>query len=57
MSIRFGILTVSDRSSQGVRPDRSGPVLVNEVLEWGWSVGKTAIIPDDYEALVEILKD
>ncbi len=47
MSIRFGILTVSDRSSRGERPDLSGPALVEAVEAEGWEVVRTAILPDD----------
>jgi molybdenum cofactor synthesis domain-containing protein len=51
MSIRFGILTVSDRSSQGERSDASGPALVNAVKEQGWEVVDKAILPDDLMVL------
>jgi molybdenum cofactor synthesis domain-containing protein len=51
MSIRFGILTVSDRSSRGERPDVSGPALENEVKRMGWEVTHTQIVPDDVDSL------
>jgi molybdenum cofactor synthesis domain-containing protein len=51
MSLRFGILTVSDRSARGERPDLSGPALVELILAQGWEVERTAILPDDLEAL------
>jgi molybdenum cofactor synthesis domain-containing protein len=47
MSIRFGILTLSDRSAKGERPDASGPALADLVRAQGWSVAKQAILPDD----------
>ena len=47
MSLRFGILTVSDRSSRGERPDLSGPALVELVTAQGWKVERTAILPDE----------
>jgi molybdopterin adenylyltransferase len=53
MILRFGILTASDRSSRGERPDISGPALVKLVTARGWTVPLTAIVPDD----VEILRD
>ena len=53
MVIRFGILTVSDRSSQGERPDTSGPVLHELVLSQGWEVVKQEIVPDEKELLCE----
>ena len=55
MSIRFGILTVSDRSSQGQRPDASGPELVKQVETLGWQVVWTEIVPDEFEVLTQIL--
>jgi molybdenum cofactor synthesis domain-containing protein len=53
MVIRFGILTVSDRSSKGERPDTSGPVLHELVLSQGWEVVKQEIVPDEKEILCE----
>ncbi len=47
MTLRFGILTVSDRSSRGEREDTSGPALVRLVQEQGWSVDRQALLPDD----------
>lgn len=47
MSIRFGILTLSDRSASGERADASGFALADLVRAQGWSVVKQAILPDD----------
>jgi molybdopterin adenylyltransferase len=55
MTLRIGILTSSDRSSRGERPDLSGPALADLVTAQGWTVAHTAIVPDDLEALREIL--
>ena len=51
MTLRFGILTVSDRSARGERPDASGPALVERVQAEGWEVAVQAIVPDDAETL------
>ena len=51
LPLRFGILTVSDRSSRGERPDLSGPALVELVTAQGWKVTRTAILPDDLSDL------
>ena len=51
MVIRFGVLTVSDRSSRGERPDASGPVLEELVKSQGWEVVKKGIVPDDMDIL------
>ena len=55
MTLRFGILTSSDRSSRGERPDLSGPALAELVTSQGWTVSHTAIVPDDLDALRETL--
>jgi molybdopterin adenylyltransferase len=55
MTIRFGILTLSDRSSRGERADASGPVLAQRVQAEGWAVTKQDLLPDDESAIREIL--
>ena len=47
MTIRFGILTLSDRSSRGERVDASGPALANLIQAEGWSVVNQSLLPDD----------
>jgi molybdenum cofactor synthesis domain-containing protein len=47
MSIRIGIITVSDRSSRRERSDESGPALVKAVSQQGWQVIRTEILPDE----------
>lgn len=47
MTIRIGILTLSDRSARGEREDESGPALARLVRDRGWSVNKEAILPDE----------
>jgi molybdopterin adenylyltransferase len=49
--LRFGILTSSDRSSRGERPDLSGPALADLVVSQGWMVTCTDIVPDDLDTL------
>jgi molybdenum cofactor synthesis domain-containing protein len=51
MTLRFAILTVSDRSSRGERPDASGPALAELVQSQDWSVVKLEIVPDEVEAI------
>lgn len=55
MSLRFGILTVSDRSARGERPDLSGPALIDLVTSQGWKVERAAVLADDLAALRETL--
>ena len=54
-AIRVAILTVSDRSSRGERPDVSGPALVQRGREQGWQVVETAIVPDEQPAIEQTL--
>ena len=56
-ALRFAILTVSDRSSRGERPDTSGPVLAELVQSQGWQVLKQEIVPDEMDAIQEILQN
>jgi molybdenum cofactor synthesis domain-containing protein len=51
MALRFGILTASDRSSRGERPDLSGPELEKLVLAQGWTVVQKSVVPDDLQIL------
>ena len=57
MTIRFGILTLSDRSSRGERADSSGPALARLIEAQGWSVTKQSILPDDISEIREKLID
>ncbi|KAJ1822635.1 hypothetical protein LPJ56_000756 [Coemansia sp. RSA 2599] len=47
MSFTAGILTVSDRCSQGLAQDTSGPALRRLLEENNWTVAKTAVVPDE----------
>lgn len=51
MSLRVAILTASDRSARGERPDLSGPALAGFVHELGWEVVRAEVLPDDLDAL------
>ncbi len=55
---RAGVLTVSDRSSRGERPDGSGPLLVDMLREeLGFVVAEYAIVPDEGEQIGATLRD
>ena len=51
--MRIGILTISDRSSKGERPDLSGPALEEMIKSQGWEVAGMQIIPDE----LQVIKD
>jgi len=53
--LRIGILTVSDRSARGERPDLSGPAIEELIIASGWSVNRREIIPDELPLLKEAL--
>ena len=53
--LRFAVLTVSDRSARGERPDASGPALVELIKSQGWEVMRSGILPDDLGGLRESL--
>ena len=53
--MRIGILTVSDRSARGERPDLSGPAIEKTITDQGWSVIRMEIMPDEMLMLKEAL--
>ncbi|MBL8079107.1 MAG: MogA/MoaB family molybdenum cofactor biosynthesis protein [Anaerolineales bacterium] len=57
MIIRFGLLTLSDRSSRGDREDSSGPALARLIQDEGWSVAKQQILPDEESAIRAVLTE
>ena len=54
-SRRAGILTVSDRSAQGIREDLAGPALVNYLKSNNITVGWTAVVPDETDEIERVL--
>lgn len=51
---RIGVLTLSDKGSQGQRVDESGPV-VQAMLHSVGQVTHTAVLPDDIKSIAELL--
>ena len=47
MQIQIGIITISDRASQGVYDDRGGPALKAAAEAYGWRVLAEALVPDE----------
>jgi molybdopterin adenylyltransferase len=56
MNLRFAVLTVSDRSARGERPDESGPAVMEMVKRQGWEVIRESVVPDDLNILRELLE-
>ncbi len=53
--IRAGVLTISDRSSQGLREDKSGPELANMLQRHGIEVVWTEVVPDEQSDIRRVL--
>ena len=51
------VLTVSDRSAQGQRPDTAGPLVARLLEEAGYEVVLTAIVPDEQPQIEDFLRD
>ena len=45
--MRVAIVTVSDSTSQGLRPDRSGPALRERSQQLGWQVASAMVVADE----------
>lgn len=54
--MQVGIITVSDRASEGVYEDLGGPALKKAAQEYGWSVIAEAVVPDDLEKIQETIR-
>lgn len=50
------VVTVSDRSWRGERPDTSGPLLASLLTGIGCSVGPVVVVPDDVDAVQQALR-
>lgn len=56
MTARALVVTVSDRSSRGERPDTGGPLLAGLLADLGLDVGEVVLVPDDVDAVQEALR-
>lgn len=52
-----GVLTISDKGSQGKRVDESGKTAVSLLQGEGFSVVQTKIVPDDRQRIAETLSE
>lgn len=53
--IQTGILTISDKGSQGLRPDLGGPKIQSLLPADCFQVRATAVVPDEIPSIVETL--
>jgi len=52
----IGIITVSDRASEGVYEDLGGPALRSAAEGYGWTVIAEAIVPDDIQRIQDTIR-
>ena len=50
-SITVGIITISDRASQGLYEDLGGPAVRQTAEAQGWQVHAEVVVPDDLKAI------
>lgn len=55
MDYTAAVITMSDKGSQGLRKDTSGPAVCEMLKEQGWEIVHTSIIPDDFETIKQEL--
>ena len=53
---RAVVVTVSDRSSRGERPDTGGPLLAGLLTDLGLEVGDVVLVPDEVGAVQDALR-
>ncbi len=53
--ISVGIITISDRSSKGLRDDLSGPTIRQWAEGKGYNVQKEIVVPDEFEDIKKAL--
>ncbi len=51
-----GIITISDRASQGIYEDLGGPALRSAVDGYGWQVQAEVIVPDELAAIQQAIQ-
>lgn len=54
-AVRFGVLTVSDRSAAGTREDTTGPAIADWCVARGGEVRQRKVVPDETAHIVPVL--
>ena len=57
MNWKAAVLTVSDRSFRGERPDEGGPLISAMLKDAGYEVLRTAVVPDEREEIARVLRE
>ena len=55
--MKFGILTISDRSAKGELEDLSGPRLAERIIRNGGEIVRQLIVPDDLVKIIAVLTE
>jgi molybdenum cofactor synthesis domain-containing protein len=54
--MKVGILTISDRSARGERPDAASPLIAHLIADqFGWDCSLTAVVPDELDQIRDTL--
>jgi molybdenum cofactor synthesis domain-containing protein len=53
---RAAVITCSNRSAAGLRPDDSGRLLARTLQEWGYELTAQLVVPDDVPAIRKALR-
>ena len=51
-----GVITISDRASDGLYDDLGGPAVKKAALQYGWQVIAEAIVPDDIARIQDAIR-
>lgn len=54
--MKAAVLTISDGCAAGTRVDESGQAIVRRLVEAGWSIDETTIVPDEQTEISEMLE-
>ena len=57
MHIQVGIITVSDRASQGIYDDLGGPALKAAAEAYGWKVLAESLVPDEKQQIQSAVRE
>ncbi|MCX6883207.1 MAG: MogA/MoaB family molybdenum cofactor biosynthesis protein [Verrucomicrobia bacterium] len=55
--MNVGIITISDRASQGLYDDLGGPALKNAAVNNGWNVLAEALVPDEKREIQRAIRE
>ncbi|TDN91997.1 MogA/MoaB family molybdenum cofactor biosynthesis protein [Microbacterium sp. BK668] len=55
MSYSAAVITVSDRSAAGARPDAAGPAAVSRLIEGGFACDEPIVVPDGADSVERAL--